>query len=177
MRRGIAFLLLLAACGDGEGAADDPEPLKPRPPTPPPIPLKWVKTQAPGFDLEIRVPEEWSSNYKVLQDEIHFGGPGEPGSKPELIFGWTQGDPAPGSPFSKFENSPGYRVLDQGPTTVAGMPGAYCVLETGQVRQILFAFAGHGCHGFVRGVSPIADFARCGPIFEEAARRVRYNPQ
>jgi hypothetical protein len=174
MRRAVAVLLFVAACGDG-----DPEPKEPRPPTPPPIPppVKWVKTQAPNFDLEISVPEAWSSHYKVLQDEIHFGGPGVPGSKPELIFGWTMGVRAPGSTFSKFENSPGYRVLDRRTTTVAGMPGASCIFETAQVRQILFEFAGHGGHGFVRGVAPIPDFGRYGPIFEEAARRVRYNPQ
>jgi len=171
--RGVALLVLLAACGD------DPASDGPRPPTPPPIPppVKWVRTQAPNFDLEISVPEAWSSHYKVLQDEIHFGGPGAPGSKPELIFGWTMGVRVPGATFSKFENSPGYRVLDRRTTTVAGMPGAYCVFETAQVRQILFEFAGHGGHGFVRGVAPIPDFARYGPIFEEAARRVRYNPQ
>lgn len=178
MRRGFAFLLFVAACGDGEGGAQPPSVVPPAPETPS---IHWVKTQAPGSDLEIRVPEEWASNYTVLQDEVHFGGSGEPGRRPELIFGWEQSDQSleeyGKEKLPRFDNSPTHKVLGKGTTHVAGMPALYSVFETGQTRQILFLFAGHRCRGFVRGIAPAADFAKYGPIFEEAARRLRYNPQ
>jgi hypothetical protein len=176
--RRLALPLLLAAC------ADDPEP----PPRPPRVSRveamperQWVRTQAPGSDLEIRVPESFAGNYKVLESEIHFGGPGEPGKRPELIFGWEPSDQTLADfareRFSKFEGSPTHVVLGKGETTVAGMPALSCTFQTGQTRQLMVLFVGHGHRGFVRGISQIGDFAKYGRVFGEAAIRVRYNPQ
>ena len=180
MRR-AALLLLLAACGD----EDEPE--KPRPPEPPPIvpaaAVELSSTQPFGWDIEIRVPKEWTGkdSYRMLTEhEVQFVGPGTPGEKPELDFGWKASDRSletfARDAFAKYEN-PACKVLGTGTATIAEMPARYCMFETRKSRGIEYCFAGHGYIGFIRGISQIGDFGKWGPIFEEAARRTRYRPR
>ncbi|MHC4549649.1 MAG: hypothetical protein ACYTEZ_12830 [Planctomycetota bacterium] len=182
MKRSALLVALWCACG-GEEAE----------PTPPPPPsLRWVRTQAPNWDLEIHVPSHWAEGYRVLGDghEIHFGGPLDDGWRPELAFGWmasrkTAQEWAAGK-IRTFEDSPLSEVHERGRCTVAGMPGEFCVygyevkLAAGptQMRAMGFFFGGHGFIGFVRGVVTARTFRDTyRRVFEEAARRVRYRPQ
>ncbi|MFI5402893.1 MAG: hypothetical protein ACHQ1G_08155, partial [Planctomycetota bacterium] len=151
------------------------------PPASQPPPIDWSRTQAPGSDLEIHVPKAWKDNCVVREHDVHFGGPGAPGKRPELIFGWIASDWSLDAfardVFGKFEHSGTHKVLGKGRAVVAGMPATYCVFETGMTRQVMYLFVGHGYKGFVRGIAQIDEFPKYGPVFEEAARRVRYNAQ
>jgi hypothetical protein len=97
-----------------------------------------------------------------------------------MDFGWKASDrdleTYARETFRRYDN-PAYKVVGKGNATIAGMPARYCVFETGKMRAIEYCFAGHGYIGFVRGLSRIDEFGKWGPIFEEAARRVRYDPQ
>lgn len=186
MRRGLALLLLVAACGDGEGAEQPP--VEPRAPEAPPI--HWVKTQAPGWDLELWIPEPWTRGYKAQEEQIFFAGPDADGGwQPELQFGWRQKelslDAWAGERIRDLKSLGVGKVLEEGRATVAGMPAVYFVYGFERkaegamqaMREICFCFAGHGCIGFVRGVCTAKMYGEYLPIYREAAARLRYKPQ
>jgi hypothetical protein len=195
MRRGIPFLLLLAACGD----EPKPPPRVPAgqtsgaekpPPEPPPIDGKtgsdWksVSTRKLGWDLEVWVHKDWIDGCKVINEgtQIHFQGPVEDeGIRAELQFGWKGSDTSIQDLVKKrigdLERTPNGKVEEKGPVTIAGLPGTYFVYASGDKREINFYFGGHGYIGFVRGWSPKRLYAECLPVFREAAARARYNPQ
>jgi hypothetical protein len=175
-RRWALLFLLAAACNE--------EPKKHvRPPEPLPIAFRtdFATTQPPGWDIEIRIPKDWTRNYKMVNEhEVEFAGAGTPGEMPEMDIGWKASDrdleTHARETFRRYEN-PAYRILGRGNATIAGMPARYLVFETGKMRKIEYCFAGHGYIGYIRGIATIDEFAKWGPVFEEAARRTRYNPK
>jgi hypothetical protein len=184
MRSRLGLLLLLGACGDGD-ANPPPEPDAPKAP-----PIHWVKTQAPGWDLELWVPEPWTRGYAARGDQIFFAGPeADAGWQPELQFGWRQTattlDSWAGERIRYLQSLPFGRIDSEGSATVAGMAARYFVYafqrrgESGpqEMREVNFYFGGHGCLGFVRGVCTARTFSIYQPIYLEAAARLRYNPQ
>ncbi len=188
VRRGIALFLLVAACGDGEGGEHPQPPVAPPAPEAPPI--HWVKTQAPGWDLELWIPEPWIKGYEAKGDQIFFAGPeADRGWQPELQFGWKESDKSldawAGERIRHLERLPVGKILAKGTGTVAGMAAAHFVYgferkaegQVQQMREIDFCFAGHGCIGFVRGVCTAKTYETYLPIYREAAARLRYNPQ
>lgn len=187
MRR-LALVIVLAACGDGESSEHPQPPVAPPAPEAPPI--RWQKTQAPGWDLEIWVPEPWIEGHRFKGDQIFFAGPeADGGWKPELQFGWQQKeislDAWAGERIRYLASLPVGKVLASGKATVAGMEAAQFVysfernIEGGRqpMREINFYFVGHGCIGFVRGVCTARTYEKYLPIYREAAARLRYNPQ
>lgn len=182
MRCRLAFLLLVAACGDDPKKPPEPTSV---PPEPPPVAsqVAWkrAETHKIGWDLDVSVPETWIPGNKVLDEgrQIHFRGPGEDGGfSPELQFGWKGSDVAIQDLVRKriadLERMPDGRVEAQGPVTVGGMPGTYFVYASKDLREINFYFGGHGHIGFVRGVCPARLYPECLPVYREAATRVRY---
>lgn len=179
MRR-VTLLLALAACSDDPAPEETPVP--PRPPvTPPAVAIEWTSTRPPGWDLEIHVPKAWKGDYGFVNEhEVQFVGAGTPGEKPELDFGWKASDrdleTHARESFRRYE-TPAYRVVGGGTAMIAGMPARYRVAETKKTRIVEYCFAGHGYIGYVRGIALAQEFATYGPIFEAAAKRIRYNAQ
>lgn len=188
MRRPIAFLLLLAACGDEPKAKDPP----PRPPEPPPVAdLKWKHvegTRKLAWDIEIYVPETWIEGYKVIEEgqQIHFKGPtADQGFYPELQFGWMATATPVGDLVEKrirdLASRGTGRIESRTASTVGGLPGISYVYswQAGgkEMREVAFYFGSGGFIGLVRGVSTGRTFAACLPVFRGAAARLRYNPQ
>jgi hypothetical protein len=183
--RRLALLLLFAACSGDSGETPPPPPAPPAatPPGPPvieaPAPdVDLSHTLPPGWDIEIHMPKAWKESARAVSEhEYQFAGEGEPGSRPEMDFGWKASDQSLET-FAEQQLgryvSPAYKLLGKGEATVAGMPAKYCVFETRKVRGIEYCFAGHGYIGFLRGYAVIDEFAKWGPVFEEAARRTRY---
>lgn len=152
--------------------------------------VEWVRTQPPGWDLVIYVPREWAERNQAEAGgaEWHFAGPGEPGRRPELIFGWKRSSLGPSAWWDSKIPTPedrrrGLELLAQGQGQVAGIPARWCVvrstarLEDGTRLdriELSYWIAGRGHVGHVRGIAPAEDFPRLRPLFEEAAARVRY---
>jgi hypothetical protein len=167
MRRSLVFVLL-AACGDDEPPAWPP---------PPPPEMRWLKTQPPGWDLELSVPWEWKDNYEYAAQHVRFAGAGDADERLELHFGWKAGDRTLDAHAGEAFGGAGGKTLREGTAEIAGMAARYRLRDTGGRREIEYCFVGHGHAGTVRGSAPAAEFARHAPLLEEAARRLRYSPQ
>lgn len=188
MRRSIAFLLLLGACGDEPKAPDPP----PRPPEPPPVEdLDWKHvegTRKLAWDIEIYVPKAWIEGHRVIEGgtQIHFRGPAaDQDFYPELQFGWLASATPVGDLVEKrirdLASRGGGRIESRTATTVAGLPGTCYVYrwQAGgkEMREIACYYGSGGFIGLVRGVSTARTFEKCLPVFRGAAAHVRYNPQ
>lgn len=155
---------LVAACG-GDGEAPPPWP-------PPPAPeMRWLKTQPPGWDLELSVPWEWKDKYEYALQQVRFAGVGA-----ELRFGWKAADQSLDAYAQEVFAGAG-KALREGSAAVAGMAARYRLHDAGEMRQIEYCFVGHGHVGYVRGAAPAAEFPKHAPALEEAVRRLRYSPQ
>lgn len=152
--------------------------------------VEWVRTQPPGWDLVVYVPEAWAGRNQAEAGgaEWHFAGPGDPGKRPELIFGWKESRLTAAQWWDTKIPTPedrrrGLELIAQGAGEVAGLPARWCVvrsaakLEDGtrlDRMELSFWFGGRGHIGHVRGFAPAEDFLELRPLFEEAAARVRY---
>ena len=162
------MLVLLAACGD-----DEPPPWPP----PPAAEMRWLKTQPPGWDLELSVPWEWKDNYEYAPHRVRFAGAGAADERIELHFGWKAGDQTLVAYAQEAFGLAGGKTLREGTAEIAGMPAIYRLRDAGGRREVEYCFVGHGHVGCLRGSAPTADFPGHAPVLEEAARRLRYNPQ
>jgi len=180
----VAAALVLGAVA----CSDDPAPPDPARPDPAPRPeVDWHFTRVFGFRLYL--PEAWGTDYRARgREEIHFSLPKDDGFRPQVQFHWKRKRVASVKDYLRRKargvEAPGRKVVDDGATTVAGMPAHYVVYRQtarheGRELQFLtvdFFFAGHEHVGMLRGVATLRAFLDVyRPLFFAVARRLVYD--
>lgn len=136
-------------------------------------------------DLAFPVPRGWKEE-SLSVGGVLFKGPPDPDFMPFFQVYWgTQGkEPDRWFEEHRWKYKGALRpveILEETRMVVAGMSAMRFTIDmkepTGDYRQIDWPFAGPRGHGLLRATCTARQLVRYRPLFEEIARRMRYDPR